>query len=172
MIGVYKMSTWDERLELERAGQKPADEIYTTLFNATRVERFSHERNLLIDQQLGVDCIIHMANGQAMTLQEKFRAPRWNKYPPQLTIEYMGNPQTGERGDWFNCAAQLYSVGYFRDDMNGFASFLIVNLAQLWYADNMLNLDWELKQNRYANASFKALNWADIPKSAIVYYQR
>lgn len=167
------MTSWASGLAMESAGQKPANEIYKGVFGARRVTRFSHERNLLIDRELGVDCIIELPRGQVLTIQEKFRHNRFSHYPPQITVEYMQNPSIGQGGDWFNLAAQCYAVGYFNADNTGFVSFIIVNLAQLWFADNTLGLNWQLNQNKSGGrSSFKSLCWADIPASCVMYEAR
>jgi hypothetical protein len=87
-----------------------------------------------------------------------------------LTVEYMQNPITQERGDWFSMAAQYYFVGYTNPNHTEFTEWVIVDWLKMAVA-TIRGLKWteNANKNGRARASFKYVLFKDIPTEAILF---
>lgn len=115
------------------------------------------------DYALGIDVILRLVNGQEMTLQEKFLTTTFKT----VTVEFMQNPKTGERGDWFNMKAQLYFTGYDHEEALDFQEWILLN----WPNTQMEpSIDWKIRYNGRdgACASFKYAHFSQFPPHCVV----
>jgi hypothetical protein len=127
----------------------------------------SDEFNAGYDKELGIDTILRTKAGQILTLQEKFLFTPFNT----VTVEYMQNPKTQERGDWFDIKCQLYFVGYdYPQTGTRFVSWVLLDWARVVMATQRGDLKWKLRRNKWdgARADFKYTPIKDIPKYCVI----
>ena len=143
------------------------DVIYRTNFGKdiiiNRIERMG---DWVLDRKFAIDTVIKLTTGMILTGQEKCLDTTFRT----LTVEYMQNPIKDEPGDWFNLAAQFYFVGYTEPLRRGFVMWVVVDWVKLVILTNN-GLKWRenYNQNGRARASFRYLQFRDIPKEAIIY---
>jgi len=118
------------------------------------------------DHELGIDVVLNFESGICATLQEKFLYTTYRT----VTVEYEQNWRTGEFGDWFNMKAQYYFVGYDRNDSRSFDEWILLDWPAAARLTAMGQLRWQERRNKRdgARASFKYLNFAAFPDSAVV----
>ena len=145
------------------------DDIYRSVFGNRLVEIYRSERGMennsrvmFMDTELAIDTHLTFNNGSVLTFQEKSRNFNFLKYR-DFTFEYYNDPNTGDQGEWFKLAAQLYFYGYANQDETGYAAYWILNVAKLRTAllkrYTLLQMEREfLRQNKPpAKASFFAI---------------
>lgn len=139
--------------------QPAANKLYQEIFNALNMPLAPGEAELecsladlrsRYDHALGIDVILELTSGPKITLQEKFLFTTFET----VTVEYMNNPRTNERGDWFNLEAQYYFVGYDRDKSLDFNEWILLSWTDM-VMDQAIN--WRLRQNQHdgARANFR-----------------
>ena len=87
----------------------------------------------LIDSKFGIDYFLIQRTGLVYSLQEKCLSAKFAHYDT-VTIEYMSDRHQGDEGDFFNCLANLYFVGY--GDSSGFKSAYLLYYRGLKAAIN------------------------------------
>ncbi len=184
------------RFYKSRMRWQTAHKLYRSIFNLQPGVEIIHcsKDDFLAgyDCALGIDVILGLANGTVATLQEKFLYTKFKT----VTVEYMQNPHTGERGDWFNMKPQYYFVGYDRYHHDCFDKIARRDKEQLvmeasesglcptckkaftfqdwilldWAAVQREVLPWKLKPNNEdgARANFRYLNFHLFPPQCIV----
>lgn len=155
---------WRRKQELK--GQPIADAIYKSISWVVSVTR---ENGSELDIKHAIDAKLTTNTGQVLTLQEKFLSCSCAKYK-SVTIEYEQNQHTGERGDWFKLAPQLYFVGYFNKDDTSFEPYVLLNTTNLVIATNSGAIKWNLNANKdgHALASFKWCKMDDLPDDVVL----
>lgn len=147
-----------------------ADIIYRHVFGKDiDIQRFDRDDNKLLDIQFAIDVQLRLANGQILLGQEKYLSSKFAKYN-SFTVEYMQNPMTKEKGDWFKIATQFYFVGYCTENMNGFNPWIIVNWPSMVIESNNGNITWTNNTNKAdgARASFVYANMSAIPEHCVI----
>lgn len=156
----------------ELAGRTIADDIYRQVLGATaQVSRYDPqdgERHLL-DREHAIDSRITFSNGMILTLQEKFLSFKYAKYE-SMTIEYQQDQFSGEPGDWYKIASQLYFVGYLSGDNSSFVKWVLVDFCRLVLATQNGKVNWRMNANKdgHARASFKWIPFGAIPADCII----
>jgi hypothetical protein len=94
----------------------------------------------VLDQEFGIDTLCTLASGQWLSVQEKYRKHsflmdtryRVDRDWPDFTQEYMNAAGTEHEapGEWFKLGAQLYFYGWANDAEDGFAAWVILNIAK------------------------------------------
>ncbi len=151
----------------EQIGRPIADRIYRSLFGQDAgIVRTSGD---ILDRTFAVDVIINPTVSPPVNLQEKFLSYEYAHFG-SLTIEYMQNPATGERGDWFRLACQLYFVGYLTKDEGDFSPWALVDMARLSLATVQGRIVWTLNANKngQARASFMYTSIGDLPNDCVI----
>jgi len=114
------------------------------------------------DYDLGIDVILTLENQTEMTLQEKFLYTSFCT----VTVEYMQNPDIDELGDWFKMKAQLYFVGYDRQNSLTFQEWILLN----WSAVQIAAIPWLERRNGRdgAKASFRYAEFVEFPMDCVM----
>ncbi len=159
----------DPRRIQELKGRPIADKIYMLNWGIVDIKRYEKDDNFLIDQHFAIDVTITMSNGMVLNVQEKFLSYVFAKYN-SLTVEYMQNPVTFEKGDWFKIAAQIYLCAYFNEAMDDFYSYALINWTKLVVYTNDMIIKWNtnVNNNGRAKASFKYINFNNIPLDCFI----
>src|SRR5574341_215573 len=162
----------DPRRQQELRLRPYADEIYRRVFDAQAIERFDKPDNSVLDMHFAIDFKITMPNGLILNGQEKFLSAEYASYN-SVTVEYEQDQSTGEQGDWFKIACQLYFTGYERQDGLGFGSWTILNWANVVMATNAGLINWRNNKNKNgrAKASFVWCPVDEFPESCVVVQQ-
>lgn len=153
----------------ELRGRPIADQIYKSVFGDCAVNRTELKDNYLLDKEFAIDNVIVSSCGLILTGQEKYLSNNYAKYN-SLTIEFMQNPITEERGDWYKMAVQFYFTAYFNDDNTSFCKWILVNWSSLAIKTMAGQVTWNLNCNKdgHARASFKWINFNRIPADCII----
>lgn len=152
---------------MEIRGRPFADRIYLSLFGeTTEVKRDEREEALVLDMQHAIDITLTLPTGMVATGQEKFL----DYYIDTVTVEFMNDPRTGAKGDWFHLASQFYFVGYFNADKTGFRSWIMLDWFAVVMATLKGNIQWQGKQNQNgrAKASFRYAPFSEFTGSMVI----
>lgn len=116
------------------------------------------------DKFLGVDVMLGFESGQSATMQEKFLFTTFNT----VTVEYMQDWRTGERGDWFKMKAQYYFTGYVRN--NEFTNWIVLDWPSTIRATAQNKIKWGERQNMRdgARSSFRYCPIQDFPNNTFM----
>ncbi len=166
------------RFENSAACWEMADALYRRIFAAGGMPLAERERVVtsvatgsvgtaeLYDRHLGIDVVLRLANGRALTLQEKFLTTTFNT----VTVEYMNDAARGVPGDWFSMKTQLYFVGYVDQATMTWRRWLLLNWPAVVIQTERGALVWEerVNQNDAARASFRYAPMASFPASCVV----
>jgi len=171
LIGDVFMNNFenDSRRKQELKGRPIADLIYIKNWGLIDIKRYERDDNLILDQKFCIDITITMPNGMILNGQEKFLSFKYAKYA-SLTIEYMQNFKTEERGDWFKLASQFYFCGYLNKNQDEFVKYILTDWTKFVIYTNKNKLRWNLNENKdgKAKASFKYIYFTDVPNSFII----
>lgn len=167
----------DPRRQQELLGRPLADALYKRILGEEiAIVRYDKGDDLILDRKFAIDVTIRLdlpgtAAGMILTGQEKFLSPQYAGFG-SLTIEYMQNWRTGERGDWFNLASQFYFCGYLTKDGSGFEPWIMVNWASMVKQTIAGNIEWKRQRNKdgRARADFKWCLMHEIPPDCIIAY--
>ena len=113
---------------------KPAAlRIYQSLFPGSRLEDLREDGvNVhILDQEFGIDALLHLGGGQWVSIQEKYRTHGALRYL-DFTQEFMnaaGTPQEAP-GEWFKLGAQLYFYGWANADETAFEKWALLDIAK------------------------------------------
>ena len=158
----------DPRRKQELRARPFWDDVYRQVFGDIDGYRF-HEEEAYMDKRYAIDvqltdrCTALLRWGQEKALHHKYA--HFNS----LTVEYMQDPTTGEKGDWFKLPVQFYAVGYLNEHQDAFEKWIIVNWLTIVDLTCRGELAWRLNSNNgFARANFKYINWNQIPSHAIV----
>lgn len=88
-----------------------------------------------IDQKLGIDYFLILRSGLVYSLQEKCLRAENAKFDT-ITIEHMSNRDTGKKGDWFNCKANLYLVTYGNPQTGILSAYILYKNAMMLAIEN------------------------------------
>ena len=159
-------------------GMKPAAlSIYRRVFPGSRIEdlRETGVNVHILDQEFGIDALLHLSSGQWISIQEKYRRYRYLRYA-DFTMEYMnavGTPFEGP-GEWFKLGAQLYFYGWANETETDFEKWAIINIPEfkaLVERKGGLEKMGSLKQNsRAGRASFYAIKMKDLRPAFFATY--
>lgn len=138
--------------------------IYQRIFPGCYLEDLREQgvRVHVLDREFGIDSLIHLPSAQWISIQEKYRTFDNLKYG-DFTQEYknaVGTPYESE-GEWFKLGAQLYFYGWANRQEDGFAKWLLLDIARYkCLVERLGGLDkvGTIRQNcRYGRASFYAI---------------
>lgn len=131
------------KTERFRLRMRPAAErLYKEIFTGCEVEdlRENGARVHVLDQEFGIDTLLRFGSGQWLSIQEKYRSQwflenrryRVRKECPDFTQEYKNGVGTQHEGDgeWFHLGAQLYFYGWANKQENGFAAWVLLDIAK------------------------------------------
>ena len=163
-MGNWKDKDFDEGLTAKK------DEIYRNLFKVDDIVR-SDRKNFIngatskiLDEKLGIDCLIYLQSGGYITSQEKVL--RYSKmHFLQLTIEYENNRIGSKYGDWFHLASQIYFFGYATPDETNIAKYWIFDVCKLrLYLDE---INFPIKNYVRNNTGVERSSFVAIPVEII-----
>lgn len=164
----------DSRRRQELSGRPIADAIYGRVLRCTSITRSEDwgEKWAHLDRIFGIDAHVRLPDGQALTVQEKFLSHREARFN-SLTVEYMQDAETEERGDWFRLLAQAYFIAYFNEAGDGFCKWALVDVLRLKTETNLGNVAWHDNRNKdgRARASFRWCDVARIPRLCVICQQ-
>jgi len=157
---------WRRKQEIKM--RPHADLIYRNVFgeNST-IKRYGKNDNFVLDKVYAIDSTIGIANGMLLNGQEKFLSNNYATYH-SLTVEYEQNQTTGERGDWFKLACQIYFVGYINITGDGFDIWSIMNWPSIAIETMRDNIRWLKNGNNSSRASFMYTDLYALPNQCIV----
>jgi len=166
------MSNFDNnwRRKQEIKSRPFINDIYRRVFgDAISIERFDHTENYLLDKEFAIDVRVTHPNGLILTGQEKALSYEYKSYE-SLTVEYMQNHQTQEKGDWFKMAVQFYFTGYLNKAVTGFDLWVIADWSKVVLGTASGRIQWYENSNTksQARASFKYCNMAKLPGDCII----
>jgi hypothetical protein len=160
----------NERRKQEIFGRPLADKIYRDVFGQDiQIHRMDRKDNLVLDIRFAIDVKLVLFNGQILLGQEKFLSHKYANFQT-VTVEYLQDPITGEKGDWFKLAAQFYFVGYITQKQDGFEPWILLNWANVVIATDRHEIKWEDKGNTKtaARATFKCCNMNKFPADCVI----
>jgi hypothetical protein len=118
------------------------------------------------DRFLGIDVILTFADGEEATLQEKFLEKDYRT----VTVEYMQNPITQEKGDWFKMKCDYYFVGYDRIEGRYFQDWIMLHWSHARQLTAQGRITWDLLSNKRdgARANFRSAHFSTFPPECVV----
>lgn len=119
------------------------------------------------DKYFGVDVILNHQSGMTSTLQEKILFTPYQT----VTVEYMNDPMSGERGDWFSLRVDYYFVGYDRTkNAESIQDWILLDWRKVKELTGAGKIDWKERYNGKdgARASFKWVYFSEVPKACVV----
>lgn len=151
------------------AADRLYNKVFGDMFGSVEVNRFEHDDDFILDQEYGIDVIFKLPNGQVLTGQEKFLSPEQARFA-SMTVEYEQNQHTGEKGDWYKLACQIYFCGYINHDHTKFHPWVIVNWPKivLLTQGDKINWNYQVNKNGRARASFYWTKIAQLPDEAVI----
>jgi hypothetical protein len=160
-------SNWRRQQELRL--RPIADRLYKSVFGDVSIMRKEREDNYLLDKYFAIDFNIALNNGMILNGQEKFLSASCARFH-SVTVEYLQDHRTGERGDWFKIASQIYFVGYVDKEETRFEPWVLLNWPQMVISSNLGFINWIDNKNKdgHARASFKYCDMFEIPKNCII----
>jgi hypothetical protein len=182
MNGITRIQITDQvigrgsyRFDDSRKRQPMADNLYRYIAGIRRlpllpgegvIQCTKEEAAAIYDWELGIDVILAFDNGMQITMQEKFLFTNWQT----VTIEYMNNPQTGEKGDWFTLRANWYFVGYDTNKTMRWDDWILLDWPATKFLTAQNNINWHDQNNKHdgARASFKYAYMNDFPRECVV----
>jgi len=159
----------DPRKQQEAKGQPIADAIYKAQYPGCEIKRFSREDESVLDIKFAIDLQLKLTSGQILTCQEKFLSYKYAGFN-SVTIEFMQDFKTGEEGDWFKMAVQIYFVAYFDKDEQSFLKWALLDWSAIAKETASNRIDWRTNQNKdgHARASFRFIDWDKLPSHCII----
>ena len=156
----------DPRRKQELAGRHLADSIYSAVFGNVEVKRFDGN---VLDKTFAIDTSIRISTGMMLTVQEKFLSNRYASFR-SVTVEFLQNQHTGERGDWFRLSPMVYMVGYFTKDESTFDPWVLLDWPRVVIETHSNNIKWRDNKNKNgkARASFKYTIMDELPRSCVI----
>lgn len=156
------------RFAKETQGRPIADDIYKTVFGKG-IDIELHQ-GTDFDKLFGIDVAIRFkATGQVLYVQEKFLSHHYAKFDT-VTIEYMNDPKTGKKGDWFHLGAHVYMAAYFSQDSTSFCKWALIDWrALVSHGANNPNF-WQQNRNKNdgAKANFKHVKYEHLPRTCVI----
>lgn len=158
----------DPRFEQELRARPLFNSIYVAVFHCHPDSIWRSNGNDL-DSKLGIDVGLRLPTEMVLSGQEKALSAEYARYN-SLTVEHFQNLATWEPGDWFRIACQFYICGYLNQAQTAFTSYVLVNWPSLVLATDQGRVRWQDGRNRdgHAGASFRYLNFNDIPTDCII----
>ena len=140
------------------------DEIYKKYFKVDEVIRSDRTnyvtdlKSKILDENLGIDSIIHLSDGGFITAQEKILRYSKKDYK-ELTIEYKNNRIGSVYGDWFHLASQLYMFAYALPNEIDLYKYWVLDVIKLRLYLQTLDVSQYIRPNKLPNRS----NFLAIP---------
>lgn len=168
-------SDWrDKRHELAHAHEALSSQIYRKVFPDLKpgdeiIQVTKEDALARYDFKEGVDLILETMTGMRITVQEKILT---YQHATTITFEEMKN--SGAKGAWYYCTAQLYFTGYSRLwESKGIADFqdwMLINYSALRLEDRRQNLQWGQSQNKRDDrrSTFRYLHFNQVPENCII----
>lgn len=157
---------------------KPAAmRIYAKVFgNRCRIQDLRSEgfKVHVLDQEFGIDSLLHMQSGQWISLQEKYRSNWHLKQYGDFTQEYKNAVGTEHEsnGEWFKLGAQLYFYGWANSTDTEFEKWFIMHISRyklLIESLGGITKVGQLRQNKnHGRASFYAIPLSVIEPAMLV----
>lgn len=120
-----------------------------------------------LDKDKGVDTILKLKDDSMIFIQEKTRRKSYG----DLTEEYMNNPETGEKGEYFHLYADYYFYGFANGDFTDYDFAYILNVPKLKEYWNTIDIESRLKQNYKENGKANFFYY-NPPANCIEYIYR
>ena len=160
----------DPRRKQELVGRPIADILYRQVFgDGIEITRMERTEQAVLDIRFAIDVQIALPTGNILLGQEKFLSHEYAHYR-SVTVEHLQNQFTGEHGDWFKLAPQIYFVGYFTEDNTAFWPWVLLNWANVVIATLSDDVPWMDNNNRNgrAKASFRYCPMSAFPSWCVV----
>lgn len=158
-----------QEIKMRPVADKLYRSIFGNLFGEVGIYRPEHEDDYILDREFAIDTILTLPGGQILTMQEKFLSSKYSGYRT-VTVEYEQNQHTGEHGDWYKLASQLYFCGYITEDNNGFHPWVLLDWPATVLSTQLNQIQWQDNSNKdgRAMASFKFTVMDNLPDNAVV----
>ncbi len=158
------MNKFQKTLAFQEKMKPAALAIYQMVFPGSQVEDLREDgvKVHVLDREFGIDALIRVPSGQAITLQEKYRrnySLKWGEF----TQEYMNAVGTKyeSSGEWFKLGAQLYFYGWANKEETEFVRWFIMDITKyklLVEENGGIERMGTLEQNdKHGRASFYAI---------------
>lgn len=127
--------SWADK-DFEEKMRTAIDAIYIRCFNGLteikRIDRGKEEdqKILFLDKNMAIDTYLTFVDGSVLTVQEK-TLRHFQQSWQQFTFEYYNDPHTGEKGEWFKLAAQIYFFGYANEKEDSYLQYWILDISRL-----------------------------------------
>jgi hypothetical protein len=160
----------DPRRQHELAMRPAIDKIYAATWPGCVVERTEREDDAILDKKHAIDVRVVQPNGMLLLGQEKALQAQYASFGT-VTVEFMQDPNTNERGDWFHLASQFYFCGYATEDKTGFSKWVLLNWPLVVLESNTGAFKWEGPRDNSksrARANFRHVKMTDIPATCII----
>lgn len=147
-----------------------ADALYARLLGeGVQVKRFEREERYVLDQHFAIDAQLTLPSGMVLLAQEKFLSAKYATFQT-VTVEYQQDAKTGEPGDWFRLACQLYFVGYETAQGGTFAPWVLLNWPAVVLSTMGGRIRWlsNANQDGHARATFRFCKMREIPPECII----
>ncbi|MDO8671265.1 MAG: hypothetical protein Q7O66_07510 [Dehalococcoidia bacterium] len=159
---------------------KPAAlRIYEQIFPGCRLEDLREQgvKVHILDQEFAIDSLIHLASGQWISIQEKYRRNTAIKYA-DFTQEYMnavGTPYESP-GEWFKLGAQLYFYGWANKEETSFVAWALIDIARykvfVEESGGLAQIGRLIQNQAHGRASFYAIPIKALESCFITDYRR
>ena len=156
------------RRKQEMRGRPIADAIYrSVLGDDINITRF--ENNYILDKEFAIDVQVSLPSGLILLGQEKFLSFERSGFR-SVTVEYMQNPVTGEKGDWFKLGVQFYFVGYFTASGNDFYPWIMLHWPAVVLMTHSGSIKWidQVNKDGKAKASLRYAFMDGLPKICVI----
>lgn len=164
-MGIPFAQTWRAQAE------QRARPLWASLFDDQFRAELEWQDGNDLDRIHGVDAYADLHTGQRITVQCKALSAEYAHHGT-ITIEDFSECASGnwKAGDWDNCIAELYAVGYINEAGDAFSDYVIVDAARLKLATSFGAVRWQTSRNTRdgAQASFKFAKVADLPESCVL----
>lgn len=173
------MSFAELKTEKFRQKMQPiAIELYKKIFHGCK---YTREMDINKDKEYSIDATILLADGQKLTIQEKFRKydflinPKLQHCPPypDFTQEYKNADGTvyESDGEFFKLYSHLYFYGWASPKQSRFVRWCIIDVAkykEILFTQGIDNMGKKMHNQKHGKASFYAIPIVRI-KDSIIY---
>ncbi len=171
MINIPARKRFEFDLENDRQRHPQKNVIYRQVFGSgIIINHFGNksvEEKQILDRNYHIDVEILLPTGAILTGQEKILNFE-NTHRNTVTIEYMQNRDTGEKGEFFCLASQFFLGGYMGKNDESIEKWMIIDLLRfmLWLNKEPGNMGKPIPSS--SNASFLAIHESKIPSNVII----
>lgn len=146
------------------------DAIYAKVWPGCTIKRFDSDEDKLLDIKYGIDVQVTLPSGMILLGQEKALSHRYATFRT-VTVEYLNDPKTGDKGDWYHLAPQFYFCGYATADNAALKPWVLLNWPSVVLGTTTKKIAWvgPIDNSKSpAKASFVYIQMDAIPNDCVI----